>query len=246
MIAECLLIKNENSILIEHLTLNIQSGIEFFYIYDNNSTISVIDFLKSNAPHLLKYCKIENIQASQNLQLDCYAKCINDNADVDWIAFIDTDELFVGNIKDVIDKYSKCSCISFSSVLHGCNGFIKHQSGRMSDLYRNDIIRISDWTKTIVRPKAVKFQDVHFSILKPNHYYHYLSSRSCSTVLHHYRFRSLEDWIIKIKRGTCDNRARFKIAEFFKYNTGVKLDNPDVIELLNRYNVNLDTSQNYE
>ena len=58
-LTECLIIKNENQRLIEHLKDNAQSGIEHFYIYDNESDVSVETFLKNNAPELLSKCTID-------------------------------------------------------------------------------------------------------------------------------------------------------------------------------------------
>ena len=50
MIAECLLIKNENRYLHEHIINNVRAGIDFFYIYDNNSDEPVKQFLQKNVP----------------------------------------------------------------------------------------------------------------------------------------------------------------------------------------------------
>ena len=49
MIAECLLIKNENRYLLEHLAYNAAAGVEHFFIYDNLSDTPVIEFLRENA-----------------------------------------------------------------------------------------------------------------------------------------------------------------------------------------------------
>ena len=49
MIAEVLLIKNENRYLLEHLAYNAAAGVEHFFIYDNMSSTPVADFLRENA-----------------------------------------------------------------------------------------------------------------------------------------------------------------------------------------------------
>jgi hypothetical protein len=49
MIAECLLIKNENRYLLEHLAYNAAAGVDHFFIYDNLSRTPVADFLRENA-----------------------------------------------------------------------------------------------------------------------------------------------------------------------------------------------------
>lgn len=49
MIAECLLIRDENHLLLEHLAYNAAAGVEHFFIYDNLSDTPVIEFLRENA-----------------------------------------------------------------------------------------------------------------------------------------------------------------------------------------------------
>lgn len=49
MIAEVLLIKDENHLLLEHLAYNAAAGIDHFFIYDNLSETPVAEFLRENA-----------------------------------------------------------------------------------------------------------------------------------------------------------------------------------------------------
>lgn len=72
-LAECLLIRDENHLLLEHLICNAIAGVERFYIYDNLSAVAVSDFLQANAPDLLPLCEIVRYKGRGNLQMDCYA-----------------------------------------------------------------------------------------------------------------------------------------------------------------------------
>ena len=76
-LTECLIIKDENQYLIEHLTQNAKSGIEHFYIYDNYSKESVYDFLNHNAPEFLNKCTINLRATSRNFQEDSYQDYID-------------------------------------------------------------------------------------------------------------------------------------------------------------------------
>ena len=248
MIAECLLIKNENRYLHEHIINNVRAGIDFFYIYDNNSDEPVKQFLQKTYPSILSICKIETITATNNLQLECYALCIEDHgAQCNYIAFVDTDEIFIGNLKDTMYQYKKASAVIFAPVLHGCNGVISDNGGGMVETYKDDIISYRDsWTKCISKPNAIIKQDVHKVILKPGYTPQYISIKSHqTTVLHHYRFKSFEEYVKKILRGSCDPRACFAINSFFDFNKTIDPNSDEVKKILTKYNVNLDTYQNY-
>jgi hypothetical protein len=58
MIAEVLLIKDENRYLLEHLAYNAAAGVEHFFIYDNMSSTPVADFLRENARDFLNICTV--------------------------------------------------------------------------------------------------------------------------------------------------------------------------------------------
>ena len=55
MIAEVLLIKDENRYLLEHLAYNAAAGVQHFFIYDNMSRVPVADFLRENARDFLNF-----------------------------------------------------------------------------------------------------------------------------------------------------------------------------------------------
>lgn len=246
IIAECLLIKNENQYLSEHLQTNARAGIDFFYIYDNCSIEPVKEFLQRCLPGFVPRCHVETISGA-NLQLYCYKKFLHDyGAEVDYVFFIDTDEILEGNIKAAAEKYSYAGALIFAPVLHGCNGHIYDNGGGMVARFRDDVIRRRDsWTKCLVKPGAVIRQDVHTTQLRPGFVPQYLSALSFpDAVLHHYRFRSLEEYIKKILRGSCDARALFNLKSFFDDNKSIAPDSPDVQQLLKKYGVTLQTTQN--
>ena len=57
-LSECLMIKNENQYLHEHIVSDMEAGIDHFYIFDDKSDIPVEKFLSDNHPELLQYCTI--------------------------------------------------------------------------------------------------------------------------------------------------------------------------------------------
>lgn len=250
MIAECLLIKNENRYLLEHLTYNAAAGIDHFFIYDNLSDTPVADFLRENAPEFLNICTVSRYHSNNNLQLDCYADYLKNHRNVKWTVFCDTDECFTGNIRDAVADFgSDYNCLSFSPILHGCNGNIFDDGGGMFERFASDIVDPAHhWYKCLARTSDI-------ALIKSPHSFRmtgapnliYLRQKNYpQCVLHHFRFRSFEEWVTKIKRGTCltstvqDTHA---IKEFFNANKSISPDNPDVITLMKCNGVTLQTKQ---
>lgn len=249
MIAECLLIKNENRYLLEHLTYNAAAGIYHFFIFDNLSDTPVADFLRENARQFLNICTVARYHSNRNLQLDCYADYLKEHRHVDWTVFCDTDECFTGNIRDAVAEFGgDYNYLSFAPILHGCNGKIFDDGGGMFDRFASDIVDPAhSWYKCLARTSDV-------ALIKSPHKFRmigtrliYLSQKKYSQcVLHHFRFRSFEEWVSKIKRGTCLSTApndSHAIKEFFNANKSISQDNPDIISLMKWQEVTMQTKQ---
>lgn len=246
MIAECLLIKNENRYLLEHLTYNAAAGIDHFFIYDNLSDTPVADYLRENAREFLNICTITRYHSNNNLQLDCYADYLRKYRHVDWTVFCDTDECFTGNIRDAVAEYGgNYNCLSFSPILHGCNGKIYDNGGGMFERFESDVINPAHhWYKLLSHTNSITFQGVHDNKMISQKIIR-VSRENCQCVLHHFRFRSFEEWVAKIKRGVAFNcsKNQHKIKEFFEFNRNFSANNPDVISVMKRYDVTLQTLQ---
>lgn len=248
MIAECLLIRDENHLLLEHLAYNAAAGVEHFFIYDNMSRVPVVDFLRENARDFLNICTIERYQGCGSLQLNCYADYLQKwRHEVEWSVFCDTDEIFEGNLKDTIKDFGdKYNCLSFSPILHGCNGHIyKPKGGTMHDLYYDDVLdRAHHWYKVCAKSADIVTQKIHNNIMT-NRRMVYLTVDNCpQCVLHHYRFRSFEDYLIKFKRGRAnDNKVwQPQIKNFFELNN-IQRTRPEVVSLMKKYGVTISTIQ---
>lgn len=250
MLAECLLIRDENHLLLEHLGCNVVAGVEHFFIYDNMSRVPVIEFLRENAREFLNICTVARYQGRDNLQLDCYADYVAAHRDDwEWSVFCDTDECFTGNIRDAIKAFGdRYNCLSFSPILHGCNGHLPRPSGgTMQELYGGDILsRAHDWYKVCARTADIETEHVHYNIMRNKRMVYLTADTYPHCVLHHYRFRSLEDYIIKMQRGTCLVEGSYHtMNDFFLLHKDIRPDNPEVVALMQKYNVNLNFKQKY-
>ena len=251
MVAECLLIRDENHLLLEHLICNAIAGVGRFFIYDNMSRIPVWEFLRQNAPDLMQICTIERYQGRGNLQLDCYADYLSAHrAEAEWSVFCDTDEIFKGSINDAITTFGdRYNCLSFSPMLHGCNGHLQRPSGgTMQELYGGDVLcRAHHWYKVCAKTADITVQRPHNNTMI-NKRMVYLTADNCpQCVLHHYRFRSFEEYIIKMQRGTClAENSWHKINDFFTLHKNIRPDHTEVAALMQRYGVDVNFKQIYK
>lgn len=251
MIAECLLIRDENHLLLEHLAYNAAAGIDHFFIYDNLSDTPVVDFLRENARDFLNICTVARYQ-SADLQIDCYADYLKEHRHVDWTLFCDTDEILMGNIRDAVAEFGgDYNCLSFSPILHGCNGHLQRpRGGTMQELYGADILsRAHHWYKVCAKTADITSQYIHNNAMINKRLIYLTADKYPSCVLHHYRFRSFEDYLLKFQRGRANIEKKGcwvpHISDFFALHKNIKPDDPEVVSLMQKYGVNLGTAQKH-
>lgn len=249
MIAEVLLIKDENRYLLEHLTYNAAAGVEHFFIYDNMSRTPVADFLRENARDFLNICTVARYQGRGNTQIDCYADYVKEHRHVDWTLFCDADEIFVGNIRDAVAEFGGVyNCLSFSPILHGCNGKIFDDGGGMFERFSGDIIDPAHhWYKFVARTADImRIANPHCNVMKDKRLKYLTAANYPQCKLHHFRYRSFEEFIVKMQRGSCLSEYKpHKMSEFFANNKTLMPTDPEVVALMQKHGVNLETVQKY-
>ena len=251
MIAECLLIRDENHLLLEHLVYNATAGVKHFFIYDNMSRAPVADFLRENAHDFLNICTVARYQGRDNLQLNCYNDYVQQHREIEWTLFCDTDECFTGNIRDAVSEFGgDYNCLSYSPILHGCNGKIYDDGGGMFERFGNDVADPAHhWYKFVARTAdIVHIPNPHCNIMSDKRLKYLTAANYPQCTLHHFRYRSFEEWIAKIKRGTClclSEKDRHKMTEFFEANPTISPADPEVVALMQKHGVNLGTAQRY-
>lgn len=238
-LTECLIIKNENQRLIEHLKDNAQSGIEHFYIYDNESDVSVETFLKNNAPELLSKCTIEVFtDHSIKMQENCYEKFLQEHGnETTWATFIDTDEVYEGDLLSLCKQNEDKAGFYFDEITHGCNGQAWVNGKTMKENFYDDVILQWFYRKCCLQVQYIKTQLVHKTILNTDKEIVIIKNDLNEKVkLHHYYYKSFEDWCQKLQRGSMHRTTTYCVWIFFRYN---KLPQKEVNEVLKKYNLNL-------
>ena len=120
----CLICKDENDYLPEWLDYHILMGVDRFYIYDNESRVSLRKALKDYID--LGWVVVVDIPGSV-MQLYAYDHCLQTfGSNTFWLGFIDTDEFFVPkstlDLKELLKGYEAYGGLAVSTLFFGSNG----------------------------------------------------------------------------------------------------------------------------
>jgi hypothetical protein len=244
-LTECLIIKDENQYLIEHLTQNALSGIEHFYIYDNYSKESVSDFLQNNAPEWLSKCTIIVKKSEDNFQEDSYHCFIEDySQQCVWTAFVDVDEMFEGNLQSFCRFNEELyNSLSFKQIIHGANNQVFESNETLRHRFMSDIVTDIFMVKSVVKNKDLLRQEAHRSYMKGGDLRQLTVERNAQVKLHHFYFRSFEEYIKKILRGSANPKGRPYLMSFFRHNSSISVE--DCKTIFDKYNVDMKLRAKY-
>lgn len=226
-----LLTKGENEYLMEFLQGNKKAGIDFFYIYDNNKDEK--DYVENiiKGTEFESICKVIHFQKQRQLQYEAYAHFMkNFKFETTWATFIDTDEIYEGDLRSYCKEHeNKYIDLGILWTIHNANGHIEKPKGAQAENYTKVVPYGYGGVlgKIIIQPDKVKKMYVHSCVYHPvyERYYPYEEIVDKKFIpngkikLHHYICRSLEEWIDKIKRGSCDAfYVRRAYLDFVHYN----------------------------
>lgn len=233
--AICLLIKDENAYINEWLQWHISQGFEHFFIYDNGSKVPIRD---SVFPEYVPLCTFVDFSVGYCcLQADCYAHCLQHYGGFTrWLAFIDTDEFIRTvngeNVNAFLRDFARYDGLFVPWIMYNANG-LHHKDSRPQRERFTQVADYNEWKpcgKSIIQPSRVQRMGTHFPQQIPGHYYIVDGDKNfmrtamdtprgkSKIVIDHYFTRSLEEWLEKAQRGSCDPRVKRDYAEFYLYN----------------------------
>jgi tetratricopeptide (TPR) repeat protein len=228
----CLICKDENDYLPEWLDYHILMGVERFYIYDNESRVS----LRTSLGDYIERGWVVVVDIpGRDMQLQAYDHCLqNFGAHTFWLGFIDTDEFLVPkttlDLKLLLKEFEACAGLAVSALFFGSNGH-KHRpaAGQISSYTRHAHPTFMEfiYVKSIVQPALVLMpHSPHDFIYQPGQFCvneNFLrvdGQRFPNSIqkiqLNHYYCRSEQEIDLKLSRGNSQDvvwpRKRFDLV----------------------------------
>ena len=222
-IAICAIFKDEARYLLEWIAFHKLIGVDFFVLYDNNSTDGGSDLIR-------KSVFARNVTLidwpERPGQLSAYQHfCDNLASRFTWAAFIDIDEFIVpvsgGSIRDLLMRktYANHSAILLQWLVFGPSGHQKRPDGLVMENYDRRLPydrAVNHHVKSLVRTKHVQNVGSTPHIINVSGstcntrgevvYSYAAQSAECHDVMsvYHYYTKSAEDWDLKRRRGKAD------------------------------------------
>ena len=163
-VAVALRFKNEASYLAEWIEFHHASGIEHFYLYNNNSTDNFQEVL---APYvrsgLVTLHDWPQVPASPRADLHCISHY---RQEARWIAFLDADEFLFPvdgrSLKDVLREYENFPALAVNWIYFGSNGLLERPAAGVLEGFTRRAASANRHVKSIVNPrKVIKYGNSH-------------------------------------------------------------------------------------
>ncbi len=156
----CLICKDENDYLPEWLDYHILIGVDRFYIYDNESKVSLRESLNDYIER--GWVVVVDIPGKA-MQLFAYDHCLQTFGPFTfWMGFIDTDEFLVTktclDLKELLKNYEDYGGLAVSSLFFGSNGHHKRPAaGQIVSYTRrtHTTFKENELVKSIIQPSRV-------------------------------------------------------------------------------------------
>lgn len=226
------IIKNEAPYLKEWIEFHKIVGVEVFYLYDNESTDNTKKILQ---PYIEQGIVKYEVVRGKNRQITVYNQAISCyRDDVEWLAIIDADEFIVPIVYETVVQMLESINKPFSQILigwliYGSNDFQKKPEGMVIENFKKhaDPNFMADY-KPIINPRLVlnvtfphwanvigKTVDENgkkiwgYPFITKNYA---LPASKDKIRINHYYSKSLEEFLIKSKRGYADYDGSDRVA----------------------------------
>ena len=211
-------VKDEARFLPEWLAYHVVLGVEHCVVYDNNSGDDIGTVMRPFVDRgLATYVPWPTVPASPGAHHDFLRRFGPAST---WVAFLDADEFIVerepGALAAVLRRHDRRSAVAISSRYLGSSGHETIPRGLVTERFDHANAAYSEHVKVIARPDAIRaYRNAH------NFYYRgarlartpdgrrvfgsfVRPSDSPELVVHHYVYRSREDYERKAQLGYSD------------------------------------------
>jgi hypothetical protein len=235
----CLIIRDENEYLEEWLNWHIGQGIEHFYIYDHGSKRPVSEFVAALGENISSRVTIIDWSGSHiNAHVDAYNDClVRFGKESRWIGFMDADEHVRMNtgqsVPQFLKYYENYAGVFVIWNVYGADGRLKKSDEPLRERFKkiSPSRACHGLGKVFVQPVLMKDMIIHNGHPEDGlivvdekkeyvEYGHLWKGNSTTNMIciDHYFTKSYEEWLEKLKRGTCNPHFRRDYNEFFQHN----------------------------
>ncbi|GHU84343.1 hypothetical protein AGMMS49941_01760 [Deferribacterales bacterium] len=231
------IVKNETAYIAEWLEYHLLVGVEKFYIYDNNSTDNLKEYLE---PYIKAGIVEYTNFPGRERQVPAYNDALKKHRyDSYWLAYIDIDEFLVPvsaeSLPDFLHSFEGACGVSVNWLVYGDNGHNAKIDGLVIERFKAHAetnFKYNHLVKVVHNPRYLFKADVH-----SGHYWHNAVNASLDTHggkrseygsgtdivyhdklrLHHYWSKSYEEYLVKKGKGRAV-LERLPLAAFEEYN----------------------------
>ena len=212
------ILKNEEPFLDEWILYHRMLGISHFFLYDDNPSFPLKDFLSPHADYVtvINWFGMDrafNIMGSNQSKSYLHG-LVNYAVEFDWVLFIDGDEFIVLRQHDTIPRFlsefKDSVAVSLNWHVFGHNGYYENPEGLITSSLTRRLKEPNINIKTFNRPeKIVELLSAHYCIVdglrsdannRPFRLDLY-PGRTDLAHINHYQCRSFKNWMNRSVRG---------------------------------------------
>lgn len=245
----CLIIRDENEYLREWLDWHVGQGVEHFYIYDHGSKQPVSEYIKTLDAALRDRITVRDFGGAHEFaQHDAYNDCIKRyGGESRWIGFIDADEMVRVKcgmtLPELLRGYEDYAGLFMLWAEYDANGLVKKDDRPLRERFtRITPTHLDDGIgKSFVQARLMQYMETHngrtypkFDVVDENksavepEQIRKTDATDELVCVDHYYTKSYEEWLEKLRRGTCDPVYSRKYADFFIYNPDMEYCREDI------------------
>jgi hypothetical protein len=229
------IVKNETPYIAEWIEYHLLAGVQRFYIYDNESTDNLREFLD---PYIREGVVEYLLFPGKRRQVAAYNDAIRRYKYASfWLAFIDIDEFLVpvsaASIPELLRDFEDVPGIEINQVLYGSGGRRHKESGLVMERFKDHSLYSlysNKGVKSIVNPRYVAYMPTAhiaeyfgsgtYSV--DTHKHKNLRSSLERPALHdririnHYGTKSLEEFASRIELGRASSPGTLSLDVFYE------------------------------
>lgn len=238
-LAVCTRVKNESRFLPEFVAHHLLLGFDHVYLYDNGSTDdpskTLQPFIDRKQVTIIPWSQVPAAPSCFGHFLEQYEGAAR------WVAFIDADEFVVereeGALLGALAD-PQCVALGLNSRWFGSSGHLVIPDGLVMEQFRRCTERLDDHIKVLARPEMVlSYFSTHNFVYRSGRLARSMSGSpiwgtfssggpASAVEMHHYLYRSREDYVAKVNLGYGDQagfrrrprRSEWVDTEFPKHN----------------------------